>query len=135
MKKLLSLVSICCILSLNAQSAQLTECQKNFRDYQYVGKNSKWKDFSYDAHYGKILYKEVEYFNKSKPGDSKKYWLFQLVDSGYFYFGDIRNKKSEKKFYNNENDALVALFIWQCSKVYLDEGLISEGESLKISLQ
>lgn len=123
MKKFILLISIFCFISMNAQS-KLTECEKLLTNYRHVNKNSKWKDFTYDGHYGKILYKEVEYFHTKNPQESKKYWLFQLESNGHYYFGDI-NKKDNKKFYLNENDAMVALFVWQCSKVYLDQGSVS----------
>lgn len=128
MKKLLSLIVFSCFLILKAQVPNLAQCEESLKNYRYVNKDQKWKLLNFDKNYGNILYKEVEYFNSSDTSESKKYWLLKLEDNGHFYFGDINNKKEEKKFYANENDALVALFIWQCCKVYLDEGLVSNLE-------
>lgn len=128
MKKILSIIAFSCYMILNAQAPNLTQCEETLKNYQYVSNNKTWKILQYDKTYGNILYKEVEYFNTANKTQSKKYWLMKLENNGHFYFGDINNPKNEKKFYANEKDAIVALFVWQCCKVYLDEGLVSNLE-------
>lgn len=128
MKNISSIIAFSCFVILNAQVPTLTECEETLKNYHYVNKNQNWKLLQYDKNYGNILYKEVEYLNTKNTSQSKKYWLMKLENNGHFYFGDINNQKNEKKFYATEDNAIVALFVWQCCKVYLDEGLVSNLE-------
>lgn len=128
MKKILSLTAIIYFLAVNAQTASLTECENLLRTHQYENSQKTWKHFNIEANYGEILRKEISYMNPENPELSKTYWLFQVKNTGHFYFGNLHSKKEEPRFYANENNAIVALFVWQCSKVYLDEGLVSNLE-------
>lgn len=125
MKKLLSFIVITCFLSISAQNSSLTECENLLRNHQYENKQQSWKHFNHEANYGEILRKEISYMNLENPAQSKTYWLFQVKNTGHFYFGNLHSKNEEPRFYANENDAIVALFVWQCSKVYLNQGLVS----------
>ena len=112
MKKLsIMLLLFAATITANAQSS----CEDKWKEIKRVNTSDTWKEEN-TVSSGKGMWKTIEYNN------DYAYKLHKVTSTGYFYVQDHGFDKMV--YYNNEKDAIRALFIWNKCGLFTELGKV-----------
>ena len=107
--KITMLVLLATFFKINAQ------CEKKWDDIKRVNTTDIWKEKNTTSS-GKVMWKTIEFNN------DYAYKLNKVVATGFYY---VQNYGFDKMFYyDNEKDAIRALFIWNRCGIFVDQGRV-----------
>ena len=116
MKKILKLTFLLFIGISTKTFAQNQNCEDKWSVVKRINTNDNWKEKNTISS-GKVFWKTIEY-----NGDYA-YQLYKDATSGYYFFGN--SYSGTDTYYNNERDAIRALFIWSnCSGYFSEQGKV-----------
>lgn len=107
-----SLIILAFVLSSALVTAQNQACEDKWKRVTNVSSSDNWKEINTVTN-GKVYWKSITY-NRDYV-----YKLYKVASTGYYYVQDHGFEKMV--YYDNERDAIRALYIYACCSGYFTE--------------